>query len=180
MKRIAIVLLALGCGEKATESTTASAAADKPDKPSATATAATSSPALSASASGSASWSPEKFALKTAIDFMGQIEGKATDLKMTDIKRYTESDDPNKLLGRPNQYLIKFGWKVAGNDATIEVFGTSEDAAARAEYIRNIGKATPLLLQYVYLNEKRRAVLRVPKELTPSEAKVWEGFLAAL
>lgn len=88
--------------------------------------------------------------------------------------------DPNNLLGRPGQYIEKMIWKTNGHDATIEVFASLDDLQRRREYVEKIGKASPLFLDYVFANEKRLALLRLPKQLTPEETKVWEEMLAAL
>src|SRR6478735_5137938 len=90
---------------------------------------------------------------------------------------FTEDTDPNHLLGRPGQYAAKMNWKLGGEDATLEVFPTLEGAKARKEYVDGIGKATPIFLQYTYLNEKLFAVLRLPKELTPTKAEEWNTLL---
>ena len=97
-----------------------------------------------------------------------------------DAVTYTAESDPNKLLGRPGQYLSKMSWKLDGEDATIEVFRTGEDAQRRADYVDQIGKSSPMFLQYVYMNPKRSAVMRLPKELSPARAKDWQAMFVAL
>jgi hypothetical protein len=99
---------------------------------------------------------------------------------LKDVVSYTAETDPNKLLGRPGQYLAKISWKLEGDDATIEVFRNAEDAKKRADYVELIGKSTPMLLQWVYVNLRRNAVLRLPKDVTPAVAKEWRTMLEAL
>lgn len=52
---------------------------------------------------------------------------------------HTPETDPNKLMGRPGQYVAKITWSARGEDATLEVFETLPAALARAEYVRKIG-----------------------------------------
>lgn len=108
-------------------------------------------------------------------------------LPITGVQAFTAETDPNKLLGRPGQYTVKVSWKdtralagAQGGDATIEVYPDLDAAKKRAEYITEIGKASAPLLQYVYLNEKHRAVLRAPKDLTPDQAKGYQDWLNKL
>ena len=76
--------------------------------------------------------------------------------------------------------MAKISWKLEGEDATIEVFRAGDGAQKRADYVQQIGKSTPMFLQYVYVNAKRSAVLRLPKELTPARAKDWQAMFEAL
>ncbi len=122
----------------------------------------------------------EKVALDTEIAFMKAAVADKPRYPVKDAVTYTADTDPNKLLGRPGQYLVKMSWKLAGEDATIEVFRSGEDAQKRADYVEQIGKGTPMFLQYVYVNPKRSAVLRLPKELTAARAKDWQAMFAAL
>ena len=108
-------------------------------------------------------------------------------LPVVSVQSFTSETDPNKLLGRPGQYTIKVNWKdsravggLQGGDSTIEVYPELDAAKQRASSIEAIGKATPMLLQYVYVNEARRAVLRVPRDLTPDQAKAYQDWLAKL
>jgi len=123
--------------------------------------------------------SPRKVALGTVIAFLKAVEPRK-DLVMTKPESFDEDTDPNKLLGRPGQYLAKVNWTIDGKDATIEVYDDLDAAKARAEYVGNIGKSTPMFLQYIYVNEGRKAVLRLPHELSPKDAKLWEETFAKL
>ncbi len=122
----------------------------------------------------------EKMALDTTIAFMKTAVADKQRFPMKDAKNYTADDDPNKLLGRPGQYLTKMAWTVSGGDATLEVFRNLDDAKKRADYVDQIGKSSPMFLQYVYLNAKRSAVLRLPKDATPATAKDWQTMFEAL
>jgi hypothetical protein len=182
MKKLTLVFAMLaGCSGEASPGATSAAV-------SASAVASSSASAASPSASASATAeNPKKaeiraklFATATAQAFLAAIKGKDSELGITDLQAVTEDSDPNKLLGRPGQYTHKFTWKARGEDGTIEVFPTVEAAKARAEYVRKIGESSPMLLQYVYLNEPRMTVLRVGHKLKPSEAKAWEDITASL
>jgi len=118
--------------------------------------------------------------LETLQAFVGACSKRK--IKLTDSTIITEKqgNDPNKLVGRPGQYLAKLNWKINGNDATIEVFANGKDAKRRADYVEGIAKASPMFLQYIYVHPLKHAVLRVPKELSPSDAEKWEALLLSI
>lgn len=106
------------------------------------------------------------------------------------VKVYTEEDDPNKLLGRPSGYTSKIAFsdsriskkdiEYTDSDAierggSIEVYGDSEGAKQRAEYIQAIGKGSGLANEYDYL--KGSILVRVTGNLTPSKAKDYQAAL---
>lgn len=107
---------------------------------------------------------------------------RASGQPINDLVVYTAETDPNKLLGRPGQYIAKVSWKVppivaaTRDDATIEIFADAASMQARYAYIDGIIKSSPLFLQWMYRNEARLAILRLPKELTPDQAKAWEDW----
>lgn len=117
----------------------------------------------------------------TASDVFAQF--KSAGLPVADEKVVTEASDDNHLLGRPNQYSSKVFFfdirhpKAEGedNENTIEVFATEADAKARHDYIENVTKGVPMLLQYQLLNGK--TLVRLSKAVLPSEA---EGYKKAL
>ena len=95
----------------------------------------------------------------------------------------TADNDPNHLLGRPNQYTSKITFDdtrisaddVSGTDkgdvergGAIEVFGSPADAQARAKYIRSVTKSMPMLTEYDYVHGS--ALVRVSHYLTPKQA----------
>lgn len=167
----------LACNKAPSDSTVGSAAGAPAPAPA----ASTLEPAAPvASAAPLSDEAAEKVALEVTIAFMKAAVADKVRFPLKDAKTYTAEDDPNKLLGRPGQYLTKVGWKLDGGEATIEVFRTPEDAQKRAEYTRAIGSSSPMFLQYVYVNPKRSAVLRLPKELTPAKAKDWQAMFEGL
>ena len=103
----------------------------------------------------------------------------------TDVIVYTADTDPNKLLGRPGQYVGKVNWTDARvptqkQQATVEIFADDASMQARFAYLDGILKSSPLFLQYMYRNDARRLIVRVPKELTPPQASDYETWLKTL
>lgn len=127
----------------------------------------------------------------TELDAAGVIQalikqGMPATLTVT----YDESSDPNKLLGRPNGYTSKASFADRRVDSSkvpaakpgdvelggsVEVFASADEAEARAAYIQEIGKKLPMLGEYNYV--KGPVVVRVSKELTPTDAQPYEGAL---
>lgn len=106
---------------------------------------------------------------------------------------FTETNDPNKLLGRPGQYLSKVSFtdsRIAADDVSgldeadtgrgggIEVFETAEQAKKRATYIERVTEGMPMLAEYHYVNGP--VLVRVSHYLTPSQAADYEEATAAL
>ena len=104
---------------------------------------------------------------------------------VTDVIVFTAETDTNKLLGRPGQYIGKVNWTdprapQQKQNATIELFADDATLQARFAYLDPILKSSPLFLQYMYRNDARRLLLRLPKELTPAQAQVYADWLATL
>jgi hypothetical protein len=102
-----------------------------------------------------------------------------------DVVVYTAETDTNHLLGRPGQYIGKVNWtdvraSSRKQEATVEIFGDDASLQARYTYLDGIFKSSPLFLQYMFRNETRRLILRVPKELTPTQASEYESWLKTL
>src|SRR5258708_37112079 len=82
-------------------------------------------------------------------------------ISISNIVVLTADSDPNKLLGRPNQYIAKVDWKDTrittpgdpGIDTggTLEIFSTIDDLQARKQYIDALSKS-PLFAEYTYAN----------------------------
>ena len=107
---------------------------------------------------------------------------------------FDEEDDPNKQLGRPNQYVSKISWadeRIDPHDfseeneeeindldpteykgGTIEGFKNVADLNRRYTYIKNITLNAPMLNQYMY--KKGLFLMRLDKDFTPSQAKTYE------
>lgn len=108
---------------------------------------------------------------------------------------FNEDDDPNKQLGRPNQYVSKISWadeRIDPHDfseeneeeindldpteykgGTIEGFKNVADLNRRYTYIKNITLNAPMLNQYMY--KKGLFLMRLDKDFTPSQAKKYEN-----
>lgn len=107
---------------------------------------------------------------------------KSKGVKIGEVVTYTESTDPNNLLGRPGGYVSKSNFelegdeKISGEDPsnTLEVYPKEEEAISRKKYIEEIGKASPMFLQYIYQSGKY--VLRLEKKNTPTVAKEIENI----
>ncbi|MDQ3373545.1 MAG: hypothetical protein M3521_06625 [Acidobacteriota bacterium] len=100
---------------------------------------------------------------------------------------YSAETDPNKLLGRPNQYNEKINWvdkriKQTSPDnvqgGTIEIFDDIETLEKRKKYIEEIGKSAPMFTQYQYSH--KNVLIRLDKELTPPQAAEYEKILKSL
>ncbi|MGR7000536.1 hypothetical protein ACU686_24950 [Yinghuangia aomiensis] len=114
---------------------------------------------------------------------------KAAGLPIGDITVFDEASDPNNQLGRPGQYTSKAGWvdtRVKAEDAQdtpgdisrgggIEVWPDKSKADTRAKYIRTVTEAMsiPSLKEYDYVSGGY--LLRLTFNLTPDQAKQYEG-----
>lgn len=114
---------------------------------------------------------------------------KAQGLPITNEIDYTEETDPNKLLGRPNQYTSKVNFADSRiteqydieNDpigGTIEVFSNSGDAKKRKEYVEAIAQNVSFATQYIYQFDN--VLMRMAHELTPTQAAEYEAALQQL
>jgi len=118
----------------------------------------------------------------TAVAFMTALQDKTKALDVRPpIKRYTAEDDPNHMLGRQHGYVEKIAFNAAGGEGSIEVFSNLADAKARSAYIDGISAASPALGDgYDYLNEQHFALLRLPREVAPTQATQWKALLDTL
>jgi hypothetical protein len=106
------------------------------------------------------------------------------------VKVYTEDDDPNKLLGRPNGYTSKIAFadsRISKTDTegtqkdaierggSIEVFPDADLAKGRADYIQGVLKNSGLGAEYDYL--RGPVLVRVTGNLSPSKARDYEVAL---
>ncbi|MEU8781317.1 hypothetical protein [Streptomyces sp. NPDC048637] len=105
----------------------------------------------------------------------------------------TAANDPNHLLGRPNQYTSKVAFadsRVAASNRSghkpgdielggaIEAFANAADAAARAKYIQAVTKGMPALSEYDYVHGT--VVIRVSRYLTPQQAGQYKAAASRL
>jgi hypothetical protein len=145
------------------------------------ATAVTSAPSVSVNPS-----SPPPSELTGAVAPGDVIDTlRAAGLPVAETKEYTPTDDPNQLLGRPNQYTGKVSFHDStlpfsnsfGTDGggSVEVFASADDARARSDYIASVIGNSPLLAEYDYLHGA--VLLRLGHELTPDQAKAYQDAL---
>lgn len=97
-----------------------------------------------------------------------------------EITVYDENTDPNGNLGRPNQYTGKADFAIPGidtiNSATVESFATKADCQTRYDYLNQFTSAQFGALglnQYMYKSDY--AILRIPFEVTPTDAAAYEA-----
>ncbi|MBS3909808.1 MAG: hypothetical protein KGZ93_09360 [Actinobacteria bacterium] len=111
---------------------------------------------------------------------------KKTGIPITQTIVYTEATDTNKLLGRPGQYIEKINWadgRIEQSDkanpvgGTVEIFTSEQDRAKRYSYIKQF-MDNPMLVQYMY--EHGLALVRLDKDITPTQAKQYKTALDAL
>jgi hypothetical protein len=116
---------------------------------------------------------------KTVVDAIA-----AKGLPVTNVTVYNASNDPNKLLGRPRQYLSKASFQdtryIDDQDAdqyqnTVEVFPTVVLATERRSYIDRVTRRAPFLQQYQFQSGK--ILLRLDRSFTPTEAKEYHDAL---
>jgi hypothetical protein len=138
-------------------------------------------------ASGGSQVSVPSFGAPQSADEVLQ-ELKDRDLPIGKSVAYTAKNDPNDLLGRPNQYTSKVMFKdnrlnpdpIANefdvqNGGSIEVFEDEDDAIARAKYLKNLTKSLSPLAEYSY--RKGTVLLRLSHRLTPDQAAEYEDAL---
>ncbi len=115
-----------------------------------------------------------------------QLKGQG--LPIRKVETYTEENDPNKLLGRPGQYVGKanFRDRRAEDDGasdldvseggSVEVFASEDEADKRTAYVEAIGQSgVGPFAEYDY--RRGRVLLRVAGGLTPKQARQYEAAL---
>ncbi|MFJ1652380.1 hypothetical protein ACIOC2_13370 [Streptomyces sp. NPDC088337] len=122
----------------------------------------------------------------TADGALAQISTKVTSAEL--FGTITEENDPNHLLGRPNQYTSKVTFTdsrlkaadVVGAEegavergGAVEVFADPVDAQARAKYIGSVTKSMPTLAEYDYVHGS--ILVRVSHYLTPAQAAEYKA-----
>ncbi len=112
---------------------------------------------------------------------------KGQGFPISKVETYTEENDPNKLQGRPGQYVGKanFRDRRAENDGldgldvseggSIEVFESEGDAEERTTYVKAIAESGGPFAEYDY--RSRRVLLRLAGNLTPKQARQYEAAL---
>ena len=115
-------------------------------------------------------------------------ELKDNEMPIGESIAYTAKNDPNDLLGRPNQYTSKVMFNDhrlnpdpmakefdVQNGGSIEVFKDEEDAIARTKYLKNLTKSFSPFAEYSY--REGTVLLRLSHRLTPKQASEYENAL---
>ncbi|MCC5580869.1 hypothetical protein IMZ11_35175 [Microtetraspora sp. AC03309] len=125
---------------------------------------------------------------RDAADIVSELAARGLPAALT--VTYTEENDPNKLLGRPNGYTSKAAFtheRAAGAGGKpgdinlgggVEVFQDADAAQTRANYIQTLAKASPMLGEYTY--QVGNVVLRISKDLPPTDAQAYETALSKI
>lgn len=120
----------------------------------------------------------------TSADIVASLSASA--LPVSEIEVFDAETDPNNLLGRPGQYVLKVSWtdqrlsESLDTGGTVEVFLDADAMQRRADYVEGIGKSSPVFLQWIFVDSRLGAVLRVGKDLTPDEAAEYRSWLEDL
>jgi len=119
-----------------------------------------------------------------AEDVLNALKGAK--IPIVEEVTYSPETDPNKLLGRPHQYIGKASWTDArakgslpdDRTMTVEVFASTEDLENRRRYVEAVTKTMSPLAEYQFVH--KNALLRLNHTLTPKEASQYESVLKAL
>jgi hypothetical protein len=103
-------------------------------------------------------------------------------LPVADARAFTPDTDPEKSLGRPNQYTVKVSWRDtrAAGEATIELFPTLASLEARKRLTESRNLRNGQLAEYIIERTARRALLRLPRTLTAEQLHEYEDWLSRL
>ncbi len=107
-------------------------------------------------------------------------------LPVGEVIIFTEETCPNDLLGRPGQYIGKASWEDTrieqyGDEpkgGTLETFDSQDLLEKREEYLKALITELPMFTQYMYVH--KNVILRIDKELTPSQAEEYNDVLIQL
>ena len=101
---------------------------------------------------------------------------KRSGLPLSDVQALNAASDPEKLLGKPGQYSSKIVFKdkrLAAGDISIELFPSEAALKARQEKLTAAG-------QPIQVNPGARTIMRLPKEMTPEQARSYQQWMAGL
>ena len=112
---------------------------------------------------------------------------KASNLPISNVLIYDENNDPNKLMGRPNQYISKVNFEDTNVEqldsddpigGSVEVFKNTTDLNTRKSYIESIEKDSPMFTEYMVVNGNY--LLRLNKALTPDQVEAYKKVFMEL
>jgi hypothetical protein len=110
---------------------------------------------------------------------------------IADTETYSAESDPEKLLGRPNQYVARAAWRDTrinvspppgkkpepgiASGGIVEIFANERDRETRQTMLAQAATQPP---PGQHLYGKGRVLVRVSRELTPAQAADYERVLA--
>ncbi|PJI33021.1 hypothetical protein [Acinetobacter pseudolwoffii] len=126
-----------------------------------------------------------------ALDAVGVISDMGIK-RIEFVHPFDAKTDPNKQLGRPNQYIDKASWPDPLIDdkfesdgyydsginpteykgGTVEKFRNQADLNRRYNYIKSVHLAMPITNEYMF--KKGLFILRLNRDFTPQQAKEYE------
>lgn len=184
-----LVVLLAGCGGGTVEVS----ADEAPATSSTTATTPTTeAPPTESAAEVTPEPAPSETVAEAAPETARQIVERlaASGMPVDGIGEYDAETDPNDQLGRPGGYTSKAYWVDTTIDSadvldttqgsvelggSVETFGDTAAAQARADYIAEVTAGSPALTEYDFV--VGTSVLRLSKALTPDEAQAYVDAL---
>ena len=100
---------------------------------------------------------------------------------------YDEKTDPNKLLGRPNQYPSKTNFADTRldqtdpenpNGGTIEVFNNSSDLEKRKKHNEMVMEQYPVFTEYLFVHDNY--IIRLSYDLTKDQAEEYKKIFMSI
>jgi hypothetical protein len=143
----------------------------------------TTTPALAPSAR------PEQPRIAVRVTPAPELDGNAiaaalsaSGLPIADVRVFTAETDPEKALGRPNQYNHKVSWRDTrvGGEATVELFPTLASLEARKRLAEARNSREGNLAEYIYERTGRRALMRLPRTLAAEQAQEYAEWFERL
>jgi len=122
-----------------------------------------------------------------ALNARQVVDGlKKAGLPLGKVEFYTAETDPNKLLGRPGNYVEKANWadkradQIGGDmvGGSVEVFASQDDLSRRKTYLDGFAKSGGIFSMYVYT--AKNVLLHIDGALSPKQAAGYERALKAL
>lgn len=110
---------------------------------------------------------------------------KKLNMPIGEVIVYNEETCPNDLLGRPGQYIGKADWEDTRVEqfgdsltgGTVEVFDNQNSSLKRKEYLEPFLEEA-MFLQYLFVH--KNVIVRIDKELTPTQADEYKDALESL
>lgn len=104
---------------------------------------------------------------------------KAANLPLGQLAFFTAASDPQKLLGKPNQYVEKATWQTTEKMVhAVEGFAAEADLQARKAAVEAAARSGAQPAEYVYAH--KNILLRIHHEMIPETAGKFEQALKSL